>query len=194
MTKVIAALVLSAFALAGCADTDADDRETPSERTTPAPEHHAPLKSGLHPDASDALRALGVSADQITQTIGHASASAGTHEKDGEVEGVDYSAATDISIRGKSEREIKTFLDELGAAGFAAWYRKDGADGWSGANHIHAVWAGCSMKASLRKQVRSWLDGRNGLVSNSTYKFYAWPESSKDVVRVSFVAHNPASS
>src|SRR5262245_648139 len=37
------------------------------------------LLSGLHPDASDALRCVGVTASRISQTIGSAPASAGYH-------------------------------------------------------------------------------------------------------------------
>ena len=60
------------------------------------------LKYGLHPRASDGLRAAGVSSSRIMQTIGNAAASAGTHARDGYVNGQPYSAATDISIYGLS--------------------------------------------------------------------------------------------
>lgn len=152
------------------------------------------LKAGLHPDASDALRYIGVTAGQITQTIGNAAASAGTHAQDGTAEGKPYSCATDISVSGKNEAQIKTFLGQLGAVGFAAWYRKPGSDGWPAdeAPHIHAIWAGAKMKLSLRDQTRAWLAGRNGLVSNTTYQFYQWPQASKDLVRKRFLSVNPA--
>lgn len=152
------------------------------------------LKAGLHPDASDALRYIGVTAGQITQTIGNAAASAGTHAQDGTVDGKPYSCATDISISGKTEAQIKTFLGQLGAVGFAGWYRKPGSDGWPAdeAPHVHAIWAGAKMKLALRDQTRAWLAGRNGLVSNTTYQFYQWPQSSKDLVRARFVSVNPA--
>lgn len=152
------------------------------------------LKSGLHPDASDALRFIGVTAGQITQTIGNAAASAGTHAQDGTVDGKPYGCATDISVSGKNEAQIKTFLGQLGSVGFAAWYRKPGSDGWpaSEAPHIHAIWAGAKMKLALRDQTRAWLAGRNGLVSNTTYQFYQWPQASKDLVRMRFVSVNPA--
>ncbi|MDF2697806.1 MAG: hypothetical protein K0S65_6189, partial [Labilithrix sp.] len=157
------------------------------------PKAHQPLlKAGLHPDASDELRALGFTTSQITQTIGNAPASAGTHAQDGTADGKPYAAATDLSVTGMSETKIKQVLGGLGAAGFAAWYRKPGADGWNGAPHIHAVWTGCKMKLSLRNQVRSWLDGRNGLVSNTTYNFYTWSTSAKDGVRAKFLMFNPA--
>jgi hypothetical protein len=42
------------------------------------------------------------------------------------------------------------------------------------------------MKASLRSQVRSWLVGRNGLVSNTLYGFFHWTAAEKAVVRHKF--------
>lgn len=146
------------------------------------------LKSGLHPRASDALRAAGVSASRITQTIGNAAASAGTHAKDGSVNGHAYSAATDISVSGLSNTQIKNLLSKLAKVGFAAWFRWPGHDGWpsSEARHIHAVYANSKMKSSLRSQVRSWLVGRNGLVSNTLYTFYKWSSADRTVVRNKF--------
>jgi len=147
--------------------------------------HAALLRSGLHPRASDALRAAGVSASRITQTIGSAAASAGTHASDGTVNGRAYSAATDISVSGLSDAQIRNLLSRLAKVGFAAWFRQPGHDGWpsSEARHIHAVYANAKMKASLRSQMRSWLVGRNGLVSNTLYGFYHWTSSEKSIVR-----------
>ena len=116
---------------------DADDVEpmvdvevTDSDPDAPAP-YAALLKWGLHPRASDAFRAAGVSAGRIMQTIGHASASAGTHATDGYVNGQPYSAATDISVSGLSQTQIRNLLEKLAKVGFAAWYRQSGHDGWS---------------------------------------------------------------
>ncbi|NVB78368.1 MAG: hypothetical protein HOV81_08250 [Kofleriaceae bacterium] len=144
------------------------------------------LHSGLHPRASDALRAAGVAAWRITQTIGNAPASAGTHAADGSVNGRSYSAATDISVSGLSTTQIHNLLEKLAKQGFAVWYRKNGADGWSGANHMHMVYANCKMKSSLRSQVRSWLAGRNGLVSNTTYRFHTFSASAKATVKAKY--------
>ena len=93
-----------------------------------------------------------------------------------------------------TDAQIKTLLGKLGAAGFAAWYRKPGTEGWptNGTTHIHAVWAGCVMKIELREQVREWLEGKNGNTTHEVYKYFTWPQSSKDVVRASFLAFNPA--
>ncbi|HET9624476.1 MAG TPA: hypothetical protein VFP84_24055 [Kofleriaceae bacterium] len=146
------------------------------------------LKSGLHPRASDALRSIGVTAGRILQTIGNAPASAGTHAQDGTFEGHAYSAATDLSVSGLSNTQIKNLLSKLAKVGFAAWFRWPGHDGWpaSEVRHIHAVYANSKMKASLQSQVRSWLAGRNGLVSNTTYTFFTWPAADKTAVRNKF--------
>jgi hypothetical protein len=146
------------------------------------------LKSGLHPRASDALRSIGITASRIMQTIGNAPASAGTHAQDGVVNGHAYCAATDISVSGLSNAQIQNLLARLAKVGFAAWFRWPGHDGWpaSEVRHIHAVYANAKMKASLRSQVRSWLVGRNGLVSNTLYSFFHWTAAEKAVVRGKF--------
>ena len=150
--------------------------------------HAALLKFGLHPRASDALRSAGVTASRILQTIGNAPASAGTHAQDGVVNGHPYCAATDLSVSGLSNAQIKNLLARLAKVGFAAWFRWPGHDGWpaSEVRHIHAVYANAKMKSALRSQVRSWLVGRNGLVSNTLYGFFQWTASEKAVVRNKF--------
>ncbi len=144
------------------------------------------LKYGLHPRASDGLRAAGVQAWRITQTIGNAAASAGYHKQDGTVNGQPYTAAVDLSVSGLSSTQIHNLLERLAKVGFAAWYRKNGADGWVGANHIHAVYANCKMKSQLQSQVKSWLVGRNGLVSNTLYKWHSFSALAKSVVKSKF--------
>ncbi len=155
--------------------------------------HRAQLKYGLHPDASDALRAAGVTADRITQTIGNAAASAGTHAQDGTADGLAYGAATDLSVRGMTEAQIKTLIEKLGTLGFAAWYRKPGFDGWPSSEvaHIHIVWAAAPMKSLLRSQIRDFVVGKNGLASHTTYSFYKWSEFALRRVRKEFLATNP---
>jgi hypothetical protein len=148
------------------------------------------LKWGLHPRASDGLRTAGVAAWRITQTIGNAPASAGVHKQDGTVNGQAYTAAVDISVSGLSSTQIHNMLERLAKVGFAAWYRKNGSDGWYGANHIHAVYANCKMKSALRSQVRSWLVGRNGLVSNTLYKWHSFSAKAKQVVKAKFAQSN----
>jgi hypothetical protein len=145
------------------------------------------LAFGLHPRASDGLRAAGVSAWRITQTIGNAAASAGYHKQDGSVNGHPYTAAVDLSVRNLTTTQIHNLLERLAKVGFAGWYRQDGHDGWSGANHIHAVYANCLMKSVLRAQVRSWLVGRNGLTSNTLYRFHTFSTTAKNVVKGKFM-------
>lgn len=146
------------------------------------------LKTGLHPEASDRLRCAGVGASEMSQVIGYATASAGYHAPDGQVDGKDYTAAVDIRIGGMTETQIKARLDLLALHGFAAWYRKPGSDGWpsSGAPHIHAVFAGVKMKSQLRAQVRDFLNGRNGLSSHTVYRFWTPSARMKETVELLF--------
>ena len=146
--------------------------------------HKALLKAGLHPDASDRLRCIGIDAGDISQTIGNAPASAGYHAKDGTVNGQPYTAATDIRTAGRSESQIRTLLSDLANSGFAAWYRKPGSDGWpsSEAPHIHAVYAGCAMKAELDGQVKDFRAGLNGLASHTRYTFWLPSQATRDAV------------
>lgn len=165
---------------------------TPPRTSLPACAHRPLLRSGLHPNASDRLRCAGVPAARITQTLGYAAASAGTHGPDGRAGGALYSAATDISTRSLSQSEIRTLLWRLASQGFAAWYRWPGHDGWPSreAPHIHAIYVGVAMKSSLRSQVRSWLADRNGLVSNTRYGFYSWTSAQQALIRVVFNRYN----
>ena len=144
------------------------------------------LKFGLAPRASNALRAAGIESWRIMQTIGNASASAGTHLQDGTVNGHPYCAATDISVSGMSSTQIANLLERLAKVGFAAWYRHNGFDHWVGVNHIHAVYANLKMKSSLRSQVWSWLENRNGLLSNAIYAFHHWTAAARAVVKGKF--------
>ncbi|MEZ4411023.1 MAG: hypothetical protein R3A52_31765 [Polyangiales bacterium] len=164
----------------------------PPPTTLPACARRPLLHWGLHPDASDHLRCAGVPDARITQTIGSAAASAGTHAADGTANGLAYSAATDISTRGLSTADIHELLNRLANQGFAAWYRWPGHDGWpsSEAPHIHAIYVGCRMKASLRSQVASWLVGRNGLVSNTVYAFHTWTAAQRTVIRAVYQRFN----
>ena len=131
--------------------------------------------AGLHPEAIAALQGLAL-AHRITQGINHAVERGNVHDTDGLVDGKAYTAAADISVRCLSEAQIRMLLDRLADAGFAAWYRKDGQDGWKGPPHIHAVFAGCRLKPVLHLQVEDWLRGGTGLSRNDPYKF--WQPSS----------------
>jgi hypothetical protein len=150
------------------------------------------LKWGLHPKASDRLRCVGITAARITQTIGSAAASAGTHAQDGTVDGQPYSAATDLSVSGLTDAQVKTLIARLDAIGFAAFFRKPCSDGWpcSEARHVHVVFAGAAMKSSLRAQISDFLAGKNGLASHTTYSFYQPPADVKAYVKKIFDAAN----
>jgi hypothetical protein len=135
--------------------------------------------AGLHPDAYSALKRI--SADhRITQGINHSSDRGNVHDTDGTLSGAAYTGAVDISVRCLTEAQIKAFLGRLADLGFAGWYRKPGQDSWAGPPHIHAVWAGCGLKAVLRRQVESWLNGNNGLGSDEPYRFW---QASPDVIK-----------
>ncbi len=152
------------------------------------------LRSGLHQRASDALRAAGVPSWRITQTIGNAAASAGTHARDGYFNGTAYSAATDLSTSGMSTTQVANLLERLAKLGFACWYRQTGRDGWNGVTHMHIVYANSAMKSSLRSQVRSWLAGRNGLVSNTIYQFHHFSATAKAAVTAKYAMSSQGTS
>src|SRR4030095_6593876 len=126
---------------------------------------------GLHPDAFSLLRENAV-AHRITQGLNHAVSRGNVHDTDITINGNAYTGAADISVRCLSAAQIQALLGRLAELGFAAWYRKDGEDGWTGPPHIHSVWAGTRLKPVLRQQVESWLDGRNGLGFNQPYHFW----------------------
>lgn len=152
------------------------------------------LKAGLHQRASDALRSAGVASWRITQTIGNAAASAGTHARDGYFNGKPYSAATDLSTSGMSTTQVHNLLERLAKLGFVCWYRQTGRDGWNGVTHMHVVYANAAMKSSLRSQVRSWLVGRNGLVSNTIYQFHKFSAAAKAAVKAKYAMSNQGTS
>jgi hypothetical protein len=194
--RIYLGLSLAALA-AGCGgnelvDSEAEGLDDSSLQIAAACPHKALLKYGLHPDASDRLRCIGIDAGDISQTIGSAPASAGYHAKDGTADGQPYTAAVDIRTVGRSEAQIRTLLSNLGDRGFAAWYRKPGSDGWpsSEAPHIHAVYAGCAMKPELDGQVKDYRAGLNGLASHTRYTFFTFPQAMRDAVYKLWDAHN----
>lgn len=149
------------------------------------------LRAGLHPDASNALQYLKWPAARITQTIGNASASAGTHGQDGTAGGQRYSAATDLSVSGMTDAEVKVLIEKMTEVGFIAYFRDTGKDGWNGVRHVHAIWPGARMKTSLRNQVADWMVGKNALVSHAPYRFYQWSQCWRDAIKEVYVKHNP---
>ncbi len=194
--KATVVRVCSAGCVVAAAGSDDYCKSTSTTPTTPAveacPHVAAILKYGLHPIASDRLRCAGITAARITQTIGSAAASAGTHAQDGTIDGKPYCAATDLSVSGLTDTQVKTLIAKLDTLGFAAFYRKPGYDGWpaSEARHIHAVFAGAKMKSSLQTQIYDFLAGKNGLASHTAYTFYQAPADIKAFIKAIFLAAN----
>lgn len=98
---------------------------------------------------------------RVVQAIGDAKASAGYHHKDGTLDGVEYTAAIDLSVKGLNKTQIATWLEELCRAGFVAFYRN-----WTGNLHIHANYAGLPQKRQLDGQNEDFFAGRDGLVGH----------------------------
>jgi hypothetical protein len=181
------------------AGTDDYCKAAPASSTTPSspladacPHNANILKWGLHPVASDRLRCAGITAARISQTIGNYSASAGTHLQDGTASGHPYSAATDLSVAGLTDSQVKTLLTKLDQLGFAAFFRRPGHDGWPSnlARHCHIIFAGAKMKSILQDQVHDFLAGKNGLVGHASYTFYQPPASVKAYLKYIFNAAN----
>lgn len=129
----------------------------------------------MYPGARAALAAAGVPESALTQTYGDAPASVGTHCPE---PGKSYSAATDMQQGsdpcGRTRR--------LRLQGFAAWFRT--APEFPGNLHIHAVYAGApGLKASLKRQVDSFLQGRDGLARNKIDNHCPITEAEKAAVR-----------
>jgi hypothetical protein len=189
--SIVACIV--AMALAGPTNSaEASDIERINLPPLPACPHRPLLLWGLSPDASDRLRCAGKSVIDITQTIGHAAASEGTHEPDGFVDGAPYCAAVDLGVGGLSESEVHGLLDKLARHGFVAFFRNPGHDSWPSTerSHIHAIYAGVRMKEGLRQQVRDWLSGRNGLEDHGIYRFYRPSSAQRELTLALFNQHN----
>ncbi len=113
---------------------------------------HSSSPSRMYSGAHDAMLRAGVGDGSLIQTFGDAAASVGTHcpEPDSS-----YSAATDIDPGSSACSRVH----ELRMQGFAAYYRTPPSFGY----HIHMVYAGTP---SLKSQLNSFADGRNGLANN----------------------------
>ncbi len=145
--------------------------------------------AGLHPEAYLKLQSLEL-AHRITQGINHAVEKGNVHDTDVTINGKPYTGAVDISVRCLSPAQIKALLGALTSSGFAAWYRTPGKDGWTGPPHIHAIWAGCSLKPVLRSQIEDWLDGKNGLGYSQPYHFWQPLPEMREQVRKLYYASN----
>jgi hypothetical protein len=141
--------------------------------------------TGLYPEAARKLSDLGLT-PRITQELNQSVSPQNVHGVDDVIDKVAYTAAVDISVRclaADQDGTIKELLKTLAENGFVGWYRKNGIDGWSGPNHIHAIWVKQKLKPSLVKQVNSWLEGRSGLRSNEVYEYWKPADELKNMVR-----------
>lgn len=135
----------------------------------------------------------GVNPRRVTQTIGRASASAGTHYRDGTLpeNGIryDYCAALDLRSRDLSDHQRRLLLSKLASNGFAGWYRNRGS--FSSNRHFHVVYTRYHMKAALRAQVHDWMQGRTGLVGHARETFWQSTPAQKARLRAWFLKTNP---
>jgi hypothetical protein len=140
-----------------------------------------PVLKGLDYRAREALLKI-VHPSRVSYTLQNKKESAGMHLPE---PGTNTTAAADLYVGDLSESQIHDLLDSLGRAGFAAWYRTPGRDGWPALYlpHVHAVYAGVPLKAGLRVQVRDYLNGKNGLRSHQRYRFHTYDPAAVAAVR-----------
>ncbi len=133
---------------------------------------HSTSPSYMYPAAHAAIERAGVSDGELTQTYGDAPASVGTHCPE---PGAHYSAATDVTTSSSPCSRVH----RLRMQGFAAWYRVPPAFSY----HIHAVYAGTPvLKTSLKNQLASFAQGRDGLVDNAVDTLCPITQAEKDAV------------
>jgi len=127
---------------------------------------------GMTPVAFKALiqacNAAQVAPRRIGQTLGNHPLSKGYHLKDGVLHGEPYCAAVDLGASDLTPHKRAELLEALARCGFAAWYRS--GPKWAGDEHVHAIYAGLSMKAQLKEQVRLWNRERR----KSGRKIFKW--------------------
>ena len=140
-----------------------------------------PVLEGLHPRARGPLLSA-IHPARVSLTRHDLPVSAGMHEPE---PGSPYTAAADLHASDLPDAQIRQILDHLGEAGFAAWYRIPGKDGWPSQErpHIHAVYAGVPMKPGLRAQVRDYLKGKNGLKSHRPYQYHRYSPRAVTMVK-----------
>lgn len=141
-------------------------------------------------DASGAARIDIESRDdlRLVQLIGLAAASAGYHKPEGTHNGLPYTTAADCSVRGLTNTQQATWIDELCMAGFIPFKRN-----WPGNEHIHMNWAGAPMKAQLDMQNEDFFAGRDGLVGHRRIDQEWWyPElEARKIPEAMFRISNP---
>ena len=133
---------------------------------------HSSSPSYMYSAAHSAMLRAGVPDSQLTQTYGDAPASVGTHCPE---PGTSYSAATDVTPSSNPCGRVHN----LRMQGFAAWYRVPPSFSY----HIHAVYAGTpSLKSSLKSQLSSFAQGRNGLADNAVDNICPISQAEKNAV------------
>ena len=134
---------------------------------------HSSSPSYMYSKAYAAIKRAGVTDSQLIQTFGDAEASVGTHCPE---PGTGYSAATDVT----STSSPCSRVHKLRMEGFAAWSRVPPTFG----AHIHAVYAGTPvLKQSLKNQLSSFYQKRNGLANNAIDNICPISNSEIDAVR-----------
>jgi hypothetical protein len=140
-----------------------------------------------------ACREIGLQPPRITQTIGNAEASKGTHAQDGMVwvkdEWEPYCAAFDISIENfKRTTTIRRYLEVCARHYIIGWYRHTGS--FESNRHCHMIDVRLKMKPALAAQVRDYLNDRTGLVGHGIETFYTAPKKVDDLLRAAFLVQN----
>ncbi|MBW3621852.1 MAG: hypothetical protein KY468_00405 [Armatimonadetes bacterium] len=153
----------------------------PNDPAPPPLTRRYPALEGLDPRARGPLLSV-VPAWRVCLTRHRLPESSGMHEPE---PGSVYTAAADIYVLDLPPAEIRAMLDRLGRAGFAAWFRIPGRDGWPSRYlpHVHAVYAGVPLKSGLRAQVRDYLNGKTGLRSHGPYRFHRFDPQAVATVR-----------
>jgi hypothetical protein len=73
--------------------------------------------------------------------------------------------------------------------GFAAWFRHRGS--FQESQHIHAIFCGLSMKMALQRQVRAFLNNRDGLASDGPETFWTAAPELDGPLRTAWARANP---
>ncbi len=147
----------------------------------------------VHPVASSAYRKaveLTGMSWTVIQGRGNAKASHGYHAAE---PGSTYTAAIDVSVRGKSHGDIEKIVRAMRSQGWAAWYRscKTRRD-WCGNEHIHAAYAGIPSKSQLEDQITSFLNDGDGLADRAGCNWMEFPATEAEKAAVQFVRSNRA--
>jgi hypothetical protein len=126
--------------------------------------------ASIHPRTQERLEHLGVKDWHVTQGVGYAAASAGTHKPVGKCAGRAFGHCVDLDYK----LADRTFFDEAAAAAILVFCR-DGA-AWRGNEHLHCVDISAllddngsvpDMRELVQVQAWDWIAGRTGLVGHA---------------------------